>query len=95
MSAYFISRHRGAVDWAKGKGIEAKLVGHLDTSIIKAGDRVLGTLPVSIAAEVCERGGRYFHLSLNIPENRRGDELSAEDMEKFGAKLEEFVVRRV
>ncbi len=95
MPSYFVTRHRGAVDWAREKGIEAQLVEHLDTAIIKTGDKVLGTLPVSIAAQVCEQGGRYFHLTLNAPENRRGDELSARDMEMFGAELEEFIVRRV
>ena len=95
MSTYFITRHKGAVDWAGNRGIEAQLVEHLDTGLIKQDDKVLGTLPVSIAAEVCERGGRYFHLTLNMPKERRGDELSAEDMEAFGAELEEYEVRRV
>ena len=95
MITYFITRHKGAVNWAKQRGIEAQLVRHLDTAMIKQGDKVLGTLPVSIAAEVCARGGRYFHLTVNIPEDRRGDELTAADMDAFGAELGEFFVRRV
>ena len=95
MNTYFITRHKGAVNWAKQRGIDAQLVRHLDTAMIRQGDKVLGTLPVAIAADVCARGGRYFHLTLKIPEDRRGDELSAADMENFGAELGEYFVRRV
>ncbi len=95
MSNYFVTRHKGAVDWARAKGIEAKHLLHLDPEIIEQGDIVLGTLPVSVVAQVCERGGRYMHLALDLPKEARGKELSAKDMEEYGAKLEEFFVRRV
>jgi CRISPR-associated protein Csx16 len=63
--------------------------------MIENGDIVYGTLPVSEAARVCERGGKYFHLALNLPKDRRGGELSATDMDRFGAELEEYEVKRV
>jgi CRISPR-associated protein Csx16 len=55
---------------------------------------VLGTLPVNLAAEVCERGGRYLHLSLDLPPEFRGRELTPADMQRFGARLEEFSIHR-
>lgn len=94
MITYFVTRHKGAIEWARAQGIEATLIHHLDPDTIKTGDAVLGTLPVNIAAEVCARGGRYFHLSLNLPPEARGHELSANDMEHFGAILTEFCIRR-
>ncbi|CAI8780481.1 CRISPR-associated protein Csx16 [Methylocaldum szegediense] len=93
MTIYFITRHEGARRWAEEEGFAVeRMVDHLDPGDICAGDMVLGTLPVNLAAEVCARGGRYFHLSLNLPPEWRGRELTPEDMRRFGAKLEEFRV---
>jgi CRISPR-associated protein Csx16 len=44
---------------------------------------------------VCARGARYLHLSIDIPPEARGRDLNAEEMERFGARLEEFQVTRV
>lgn len=92
---YFVTRHRGAVEWARRRGIEAEIREHLELSEIRPGDMVLGTLPVHLAAGVVERGGRYLHLSIDIPRERRGSELTAGDMEAFGATLEEYTLKRV
>ncbi len=95
MTTYFVTRHKGAVNWAHGKGIEAVHLDHLDPEILKSGDKVLGTLPVHIAADVCARGTRYMHLTLDLPPDARGKELTAGDMNKFGAKLEKYDVRLI
>ena len=85
MTIYFITRHEGARRWAEEEGFAVeRMVDHLDPADIRAGDAVLGTLPVNLAAEVCARGGRYFHLSLNLPPEWRGRELTPEDMRRFG-----------
>ena len=68
MTVYFITRHSGAVAWAREEGIEAaQLIDHLDVELIQPGDTVVGTLPVNLAASVCARGGSYLHLSLELP----------------------------
>lgn len=96
MTTYFITRHAGAREWARQEGFEIDmLIDHLDPAEVGPGDRVLGSLPVSLAAEVCGRGGRYFHLTLNLPPEWRGRELGAEDMRRFGARLEEFHVAAI
>jgi len=95
MTTYFITRHKGAVEWARAQGIEAEHMVHFDVGIIRPGDKVLGTLPVSIIAEINRKNARYFHLTLNLPPELRGQELSADDMEKAGARLEEFEVRKI
>jgi len=96
MSTFFITRHPGAREWAAQEGITVDfLFDHLDPEIIRSGDVVIGSLPVNLAAEVCSRGGHYWHLSLNIPAMRRGFELSAEEMRAFNARLEEYFVCQV
>jgi CRISPR-associated protein Csx16 len=94
MTTVFVTRHPGAAAWAQHHGhADAQAVAHLDTATVKPRDVVLGTLPVHLAAEVCARGGRYFHLILETPPEARGRELTPEDMDVFGARLQEFIVR--
>lgn len=93
---YFVTRHPGAVEWARKKGIEVdEQISHLDTSIIQDGDIVIGTLPIHLAAEICEKGGSYYHLSINVPPEYRGKELTADQMDKFGARIEQFDIKKV
>ncbi len=96
MTTYFITRHPGAIQWAKQQGIQVdQQLKHLDTSIIRKGDTVLGTLPVNLIAEVCKKGGKYYHLTLELPEDMRGKELTAEDMQKSHARLEAYSANKV
>ena len=93
MTTYFITRHPGARAWVAEEGIPIdQVVEHLDPSVIRPGDWVVGTLPVNLAAAVCERGGRYVHLSLKLPRESRGRELTPELMRTYGARLQEYRV---
>ncbi len=87
MTTYLITRHLGAKLWVEEEGfaVDAQL-DHLQVDQICAGDIVIGSLPVILAAEVCRRGGRYFHLSLEVPYDSRGRELTPEEMRRFGAR---------
>ena len=66
-----------------------------DIEIRKEGDNVIGTLPINLVAEVNARGGHYFHLTLEIPADARGKELTANDMRQFGARLEGYYARKL
>lgn len=95
-ATYFVTRHPGAREWAREEGFMVdEVLDHLDVARIGAGDRVIGSLPTNLAAEVCARGGRYFHLSLDLTSELRGKELSAEEMRTCGARVEEFSVWHV
>lgn len=95
MTRYFVSRHPGAMQWLERRGvsIDAHLA-HLEGTMLVPGDQVIGTLPLQLACWVSDQGADYWHLSLNIPREWRGEELSAEQMEVCGARLEAFTVRR-
>lgn len=91
MTNYFISRHAGAIEWAKQQGLHIdKQITHLEPDNIQAGDVVIGTLPVNLIAKINNKGGRYFHLSMDLPADARGKELTADDMSRYKARLEEY-----
>jgi putative CRISPR-associated protein (TIGR02620 family) len=92
---YFVTRHRGAITWAAEGGVRASKIEmeHFDVRKIGVGDVVMGTLPVHLASAVCERGGEYWHLAMDIPPEARGRELTAEDMRNYGARLEAFLIQ--
>lgn len=94
MTIWFVSGHAGAHEWARRRGLEAQMVGHLDPAQVAAGDRVIGTLPVAMAGEICAKGASYWHLTLTLSAGERHKELSADDMDSYGAKIEQFDVRR-
>ena len=94
MTTYFVSRHPGAIEWAAAQqlGIDHFLP-HLDLAQVQAGDTVIGTLPVNLAARVCAAGAAYWQLSLALPAELRGRELSAEELRLHGATIEPFEAR--
>lgn len=95
MARYFVTRHPGAREWARARGLDAEMVEHLDVERVRRGDVVMGTLPVHVAAEVCARGARFLHLSLDAPEGERGTEMTADAMAAAGAHLVAYDVLRL
>lgn len=89
---FLVTRHEGAIKWYRQSGHFARTIEmtHFDTAKVLPGDIVIGTLPMHQAAAVCAAGARYWHLALDVPPERRGGELTADDMRAFGARLEEF-----
>ena len=95
-TAWFVSRHPGAIEWAKRQNLAIDCwVEHLDPAQVKTGDVVIGTLPVNLAADVCTRGARYFHLALNVPAAWRGRELTMDDLQLLAAQIVPYCVARL
>jgi CRISPR-associated protein Csx16 len=91
MTTYFISRHAGAIEWAQQQDIKVdQQLSHFDPNITQKGDVIIGTLPINLVAEVNQRGGEYFHLTLALPSEMRGKELSANELAQYGATLEAY-----
>ena len=91
-----MSRHVGAIAWAKRKTLTIdRWVAHLNPAEVEARDIVIGSLPVNLAAEICERGAHYFHLSIRVPPEWRGRELSMTEMKSISAELKAFHVEPV
>jgi CRISPR-associated protein Csx16 len=90
MATLFVTRHQGARDWAARQSIPAQIVPHLETASIVACDTIIGTLPINLVADINAKGARYLHLVMELPMEARGRDLSADEMEKFGARLVEY-----
>lgn len=94
MTVWFVSRHPGAIAWAQKKNLSVDhWVTHLDVSKIKKGDWVIGVLPVAMAAAVCAKSARFFTLKMNLREEQRGRELTADEMSKLNCSLQEYFVQ--
>lgn len=92
---YFVTRHSGARDWAKRRGIAAIAIDHLDTSAIERGDVVIGTLPIHLVARINALGARYLHLTMDMKVEDRARDLSADEMDSRDARIEEYQVKAI
>lgn len=94
--SFLVTRHPGAIEWARRRGIawDAHL-SHVDPECIAPGDRVIGNLPVHLAALVCARGAQYWHLAVDVAPVMRGRELDFEDLERMNARLEAYEVKKL
>jgi CRISPR-associated protein Csx16 len=99
MTTYFVTRHPGAVEWAKQQGVKVdKTLSHLtqtEINQITEDDVFIGILPINIVADICNKRGRFFNLSMSLPPEARGRELSAEEMSKYNSSIEEFFAMKV
>ena len=92
-TVWFVTRHSGAIEWAKNAGIAwDRLVGHLDPREVAAGDIVLGTLPMHEAASICQKGAQFWALTLCSGIQDRGREMAPDDFARRGASLRKFTV---
>ncbi|MDK4681161.1 CRISPR-associated protein Csx16 [Kingella negevensis] len=97
MATLFISRHAGAMDWIRQQPnwqID-EIVPHLDLARVQAGDVIVGTLPIHLAAEVCAKGAKFYFLQMPQSFAGRGSEYTAEEMTAAGASLVQFDVKRI
>lgn len=95
---YFVSRHNGAKEWAEKQGMKIdEIQAHIDANFVEKlhdGDLVVGNVPMQFVADICAKGARYIHLTVNVPAEWRGRDLSCADMEALNPLLEEYQVTR-
>jgi len=86
-----ISRHAGAIEWLKQRGIEGRVIVHATVDDIR-GEDVIGHLPLALAS--CAASVTTIDLPFLRPE-QRGKDLSPEEMDEAGACTRTFRVREV
>ncbi len=95
---YAITRHAGALDFIRRSHPQAEAHVELTDAMIATmgpGDIVIGPLPVKEVAKLTARGVRYEAIDMETPSDRRGQELTAEDMVSFGARRRAYAVTPV
>jgi len=91
---FLVTRHLGALEWADATSLYDKHVTSLNPAEVQEGDTVLGTLPIAVAAQVIARGAKYVHLTIDVPPELRGTELTSAEMRGMNARLEHYHVER-
>jgi CRISPR-associated protein Csx16 len=95
MRLLLVTRHPGAVAWARARGLAFAHVPHLEPGDLRSGDTVLGSLPPRLAAAVGEAGGRFVALELDLPAGLRGRGLDAAAMARRDARAVAYSVLRL
>ena len=86
-----ISRHQGLLDWLASKGITGRVIPHATSDDVR-GKNVIGNLPLHLAA----LADTVTVVNLpNLPAELRGKELSAEEMDQYGASLATYKVKHL
>lgn len=92
---WIVTRHKDTVRWviALQQLPEEKVnvIPHLTDEhleMIQRGDEVYGVLPLHLIQRVLMKGAEYYAVILpQIPEERRGKELSVEEIREYGGSL--------
>lgn len=98
MAVLVVTRHDGAVEWLQRRGYAgARRVVQFDPTLVGPGDVVVGTLPIQLVADLTARQIRYLHLVMELTQEVRElrSNLTADEMDRYGARLEEYEARRV
>jgi len=83
-----VTRHKGAIQWLKRRGFRGGILSHLDPDKIQDGETIVGVLPITLVKQLLDKQCTVYILQLpNVPQKLRGQELTPEMMDRFGAKL--------
>ena len=85
-----VTRHEGAVEWLRRQGIEGKVITHATGHDI-VGQNVVGVLPFHLAA----LANSITTIDMDLPIEYRGKDITPEQMDECGAKLETYKVQRI
>ena len=83
-----VTRHAGLVTFLRGLGYSGPVVEHATAENVRR-KVVIGVLPMHLAAEAAAVGS----VVMDLPREKRGQELSVEEVEEFFDRIDWFVVR--
>ena len=97
MKVLIVTRHTATVEWIKSTLLpsdEVSVVAHYAPGMEDSFDYVVGILPMNYVADMYVRNPkiRYYQVSMEVPEEFRGKELTIEQMDKFHASLVPYYV---
>ena len=91
MTTWFISRHEGAIEWVKQQNIQIdRFERHLNTSLVQTGDVV-----IHLAAEICQKGAKFYFLSVNVSREQRGTELTCDQLTEQQCSIQPFWIEKL
>lgn len=91
-----VTRHPGAAEWVQRRlGRAVRVIDHLLPQEIEPGIRYHGVFPLNLAADICRAGAQCWAISVQLPSELRGHELSAEQLETLGARLVRYQVSEI
>lgn len=84
-----VTRHAGLIAWLERHGIVGEVVAHATSDNVR-GRVVYGVLPLHLAALTAE----VVAIDMpGLPPDRRGQDLTPEEMDTYGARLTRYQVR--
>lgn len=86
-----VSRHPGTIAWLKNHGITGKIISHVSDPAQIAGKIVIGNVPMHLAVQA------HAVVTIDMPSlptDRRGQDLTPEEMDSFGARMTAYKVTR-
>lgn len=95
-----VTRHNATVEWLKNtitsdEADEMVVTAHYTPGMAQGFLYVVGILPINMVAELYAEGIRYYQVTMDVPEEFRGKELSIEQMDEFNARLVQYRVEVV
>jgi len=94
MRYIIISRHQGAIEWLKKKGIGGEVKKHFspeDIKSIQPNDVVIGNFPLNLVKQLIDRGVIVYLIYMpGMAYNERDNDLTPDEMDERGAKLVEI-----
>ena len=84
-----VTRHQGLVDWLAQRGIVGTVMPSVFADDVR-GKHIVGALPLHLAAEAAS----VTTVAFQCPPELRGVDLTVQQLDDLGAKLETFVVTK-
>ena len=89
MRVAIVSRHESTIKFVKVMFKDATVFEHIsDVDMLKDFDLIIGNLPLPLVAKLKEMGKRFVMISLNIPRELRGKELTLDELKKYAEMIE-------